>query len=94
MINKLGMLKNLAIMGGPKAVTSNKIGWPNFDEKAIKSVEDVLRSGKVNYWTGPKGMEFEKKFAEWQGSKYAISVATRNGRPACGFDCNGYWTRR
>lgn len=39
-------------------------------------MEEVLRSGKVNYWTGPKGMEFEKKFAEWQGSKYAISVNT------------------
>lgn len=76
MINKLGMLKNLAIMGGPKAVTSYKIGWPNFNEEAIKSVEAVLRSGKVNYWLGNKGMEFEKKFAEWQGSKYAISVAT------------------
>ena len=70
------MTKQLAINGGPKAVTSPKIGWPSFDEKAIKSVEEVLRSGKVNYWTGPKGREFEKKFAEWQGSKYAISVAT------------------
>ncbi len=70
------MAEKLAIQGGPKAVKSSKIGWPNFDEKAIKAVEDVLRSGKVNYWTGPKGMEFEKKFAEWQGSKYAISVAT------------------
>jgi len=70
------MAEKLAIKGGPKAVTSNKIGWPNFDEKAIKAVEEVLRSGKVNYWTGPKGMQFEKKFAEWQGSKYAISVAT------------------
>jgi dTDP-4-amino-4,6-dideoxygalactose transaminase len=70
------MNKELAINGGPKAVKSSKIGWPNFDEKAIKSVEEVLRSGKVNYWTGPRGMEFEKKFAEWQGSKYAISVAT------------------
>jgi dTDP-4-amino-4,6-dideoxygalactose transaminase len=39
-------------------------------------VVDTLRSGKVNYWTGRKGMEFEKRFAEWQGSKYAISVAT------------------
>jgi dTDP-4-amino-4,6-dideoxygalactose transaminase len=70
------MSYKLAIQGGPKAVSSNKIGWPNFDEKAIKAVEDVLRSGKVNYWTGPKGMQFEKKFAEWQGSKYAISVST------------------
>ena len=70
------MSYKLVIQGGPKAVSSNKIGWPNFDEKAIKAVEDVLRSGKVNYWTGPKGMQFEKKFAEWQGSKYAISVST------------------
>lgn len=43
---------------------------------AIKSGEEVLRSGKVNYWTGWRGMEFEKSFAEWQGSKYAISVVT------------------
>ena len=42
----------------------------------LHAVEAVLRSGKVNYWTGRKGMEFEKKFARWQGSKYAISVAT------------------
>jgi dTDP-4-amino-4,6-dideoxygalactose transaminase len=66
----------LAIDGGPKAVTNKLVGWPKFDEKAIEAVTEVLRSGKVNYWTGPKGMEFEKKFAEWQGSKYAISVAT------------------
>lgn len=70
------MSEKLSIHGGPKAVSSKMIGWPNFNEKAIKAVEEVLRSGKVNYWTGPKGMEFEKKFAEWQGSKYAISVAT------------------
>ena len=66
----------LAVDGGPKTVTNKLVGWPQFDEKAIKSVEDVLRSGKVNYWTGPRGMEFEEKFAAWQGSKYAVSVAT------------------
>jgi dTDP-4-amino-4,6-dideoxygalactose transaminase len=70
------MSKQLAIKGGPKAVSNNLQGWPQFDENAIKAVEAVLRSGKVNYWTGKQGMEFEKKFAEWQGSKYAISVAT------------------
>ncbi len=69
-------LQKLALNGGPKSVTSKTVGWPNLDEKAIKAVEKVLRSGKVNYWTGPKGMEFEKKFAEWQGSKHAITVAT------------------
>jgi len=70
------MSEKLAIKGGQKAVTKSLKGWPNFDEKAKKAVQDVLDSGKVNYWTGPRGMEFEKKFAEWQGSKYAISVAT------------------
>jgi dTDP-4-amino-4,6-dideoxygalactose transaminase len=70
------MLEKLAIKGGPRTVNSKLVGWPNFDENAIRAVEDVLRSGKVNYWTGPKGMQFEKEFAEWQGSKYAISVAT------------------
>ena len=70
------MPTELAINGGPKAVQNKLTPWPQFDERAIKSVEDVLRSGKVNYWTGKRGMEFEKRFAEWQGSKYAISVAT------------------
>jgi len=68
--------QKLAIDGGPKAVTNKLAGWPQFAEEGIAAVEQVLCSGKVNYWTGPKGMEFEKKFAEWQGSKYAVSVAT------------------
>jgi len=70
------MAKVLAIDGGPKAVTNQLAGWPQFDDKAIQAVEKVLRSGKVNYWTGPHGMEFERKFAEWQGSKYAISASS------------------
>jgi dTDP-4-amino-4,6-dideoxygalactose transaminase len=68
--------QKLAIDGGPKVVTNKLVGWPKLEEKTIQAVVDVLRSGKVNYWTGPRGMEFEKEFAKWQGSKYAISVAT------------------
>ena len=68
--------QKLAIEGGPKAVTNKLTIWPQFDENAIASVEAVLRSGKVNYWTGRKGMEFEKKYADWQGSRFGISVAT------------------
>ena len=76
MIDQSIISQKLAIDGGPKAVTNKLAGWPQFAEEGIAAVEQVLRSGKVNYWTGPKGMEFEKKFAEWQGSKYAVSVAT------------------
>ena len=74
------MSDKLAIDGGAPAVTSTLGPWPQFDEKAIRAVEDVLRSGKVNYWTGPSGMAFEKSFAEWQGSRFAIS--TSNGTAA------------
>jgi len=74
------MSEKLAIDGGEKAVKNKLQGWPQFDQKAIDAVVEVLRSGKVNYWTGSKGMEFEKKFAEWQGSKYAIAVT--NGTAA------------
>ena len=66
----------LALHGGPKTVKDPLPHWPCFDDRAIQAVEAVLRSGKVNYWTGRQGMEFEKRFAEWQGSKYAVSVAT------------------
>jgi len=68
--------QKLAIDGGPKAVTNPLPHWPQFDENAVSAVTEVLRSGKVNYWTGPKGMEFERKYADWQGSRFAISVAT------------------
>jgi dTDP-4-amino-4,6-dideoxygalactose transaminase len=68
--------QRLAIDGGPKAVTNKLAGWPQFAEEGIQAVQEVLRSGKVNYWTGPRGMEFEKQYAQWQGSKFAISTAT------------------
>lgn len=68
--------EKLAVDGGPKAVTNSLPHWPQFSEEAIRSVEEVLRSGKVNYWTGPRGMEFERRFAAWQGSRYAIAVSS------------------
>ena len=60
---------DLAINGGPKAVTNTLLGWPQISEEAIAAVTEVLRSNKINYWTGPTGMAFEKKFATWQGSR-------------------------
>ncbi|MCP4643016.1 MAG: DegT/DnrJ/EryC1/StrS family aminotransferase [bacterium] len=74
------MSDELAINGGPKSVEGPLPGWPEFDEKTIAAIQEPLKTGKVNYWTGTKGMEFEKKFAEWQGSKFAIS--TTNGTSA------------
>ena len=70
------MPQKLAIEGGPRAVKNTMEGWPRFDQNAIDKVVGVLKSGKVNYWTGPLGREFEEKYAQWQGSRFAISTAT------------------
>ena len=74
------MNTHLAINGGPKSVDGPLPHWPAFDEATIAAVAEPLKNGKVNYWTGPLGMEFEKKFAAWQGSRFAIS--TTNGTSA------------
>jgi len=49
--------------------------WPYFENDEIEAVVDVLRSGKVNYWTGQVGREFEKQFAQYCGVSHAIAVA-------------------
>lgn len=49
--------------------------WPYFDEADISAVAEVMRSGKVNRWTGTKNLEFEKKLCDITGAKYAIALA-------------------
>lgn len=49
--------------------------WPIFSEEEIQITSDILRSGKVNYWTGDHGKLFEEEFAEYLGVKYAIALA-------------------
>jgi sugar O-acyltransferase (sialic acid O-acetyltransferase NeuD family) len=48
--------------------------WPQYTEKMINNVSEILKSGKVNQWTGNKVKEFEKKYAEYFGVKWAIAV--------------------
>lgn len=50
--------------------------WPQFNPKTLKRVEGILRTGKVNYWTGPEGKRFETAFAEYLGIKNAVSVSS------------------
>lgn len=49
--------------------------WPSFSDEEITVVAEVLRSNKVNYWTGNEGRDFEKEFAASLSCKYAIAVA-------------------
>ena len=50
-------------------------GWPEFDEEQIGAVAEVLRSGRVNYWTGRIGRDFEREFAKACAAKHAIALA-------------------
>lgn len=54
--------------------------WPQFAEGTAEAIQEPIRTGLVNYWTGSKGMEFENAFAQWEGSDYAISCT--NGTAA------------
>ncbi len=49
--------------------------WPSFTEEEADAVRDVILSNKVNYWTGQECREFEKEFATWTETNYAIALA-------------------
>jgi dTDP-4-amino-4,6-dideoxygalactose transaminase len=46
-----------------------------FDQEQIDAAAEVLRSGRVNYWTGDQGRAFEREFAEITGIAHAVFVA-------------------
>jgi len=48
--------------------------WPSFTEEEAEKVKNILLSNKVNYWTGTECREFEKEFAEWVGTDFAVAV--------------------
>ena len=43
--------------------------WPYFDESQINAVSEVLKTGKVNYWTGENTKKFEKEFINYRNIK-------------------------
>ena len=49
--------------------------WPTFTQEEADAISHVLLSNKVNYWTGQECREFEREFAAFAGTEYAIAVA-------------------
>jgi dTDP-4-amino-4,6-dideoxygalactose transaminase len=49
--------------------------WPDFSEAEAEIVANVLRSNRVNYWTGNEGKAFELEFAQYFDSKFAVAMA-------------------
>lgn len=48
--------------------------WPSFSEEETQAVASVLRSGKVNYWTGDEARTFEREYANWTGCERAVAL--------------------
>lgn len=48
--------------------------WPSFTDTEVDAVARVLRSNRVNYWTGTECREFEQEFAAWTGVPHAIAL--------------------
>lgn len=48
--------------------------WPCFTDEEVEAVAAVLRSNRVNYWTGQECRTFEKEFAAWAGTRHAIAL--------------------
>ncbi len=49
--------------------------WPTFSDDEIEAASHVLKTGKVNYWTGDEGRQFEKEFATFAGCSHAVALA-------------------
>ena len=49
--------------------------WPSFSDEEATAVKNVILSNKVNYWTGTECREFEKEFAAWVGTRFAVALS-------------------
>jgi len=77
----LDMNNKLAIDGGERVRKEPFASWPIYGDLELELLKEVLESGK---WGGaggagkpnysPKLPEMERKFAELQGARYAVSV--------------------
>ncbi len=68
------MMEQLAICGGPQAVTSDQTeatAWPNVGDEEISAIERVLKA--PNYGCYDEGYRLEEEFADYTGSSYALA---------------------
>ena len=69
------MVSGLAIDGGAPVRTTPMPGWPAPGDAEVVAVEAVLRSGRINYWTGDVGRFFERDRAAETGRSHGLAVA-------------------
>ena len=70
------MKEELALFGGEKTAHEPFPPWPQFSEKTLSEVLEPLRSGRVSYWSGERGRQFEARWAQWVGARHAVCCAS------------------
>lgn len=55
-------------------MTTKLKDWPHHSEEEIQAVKNVLSSGCTNYWTGNECREFEKEYAAYVGTAFAVGL--------------------
>ena len=75
-VERIRLVSKLAIQGGAPVRDTKTNPWPQWpvwDDRDENTLLDVLRSGVWSY-NGPKEREFNKRFAAFVGTEYALSV--------------------
>ena len=68
-------LSQTKVFGGDTPIRTRPFPpWPAFEPEEIEAAAAVLRSGKVNYWTGQQVRRFEEEFAEFVGCRHGVAV--------------------
>lgn len=49
--------------------------WPFYEPDEIEAATRTLISGKVNYWTGDLGKQFEDAYAKSVGKRYGVALS-------------------
>lgn len=66
-------MTNLAIKGGNPVRTEKFPKWPQYGEKELEALKNVLYSG-VWGTLGPEVKKFTERFANYQGANHAVAV--------------------
>lgn len=66
-----------------------KTTWPRFAKDEIAAAVRVLKSGRVNQWTGEEVTAFEEEFRKFVGTNYAVAYANGSLALEAAFSCLG-----
>ncbi len=84
-----GIGTNMAVAPESASPVFASAPWPFFADDEIEAAVQVLRSGKVNYWTGDEGRLFEKEFAAFVGCDHAVAMVNGTAALECALKALG-----